>query len=267
MRLSVLGAHASPYAEIAGAQRWLRYDFVLPMAESSKPGPNDIQVSMPELVKFIRQLAHDLRNHLNAAELQSAYLTEIAENNEVREEIKRLRGMISQVGGNLHDLTASLSQPRLTQMPYAAQDFVEDLRQRLATDYPQETPNVKWDASSAVGDATLNIDPQLLLPAFLELFANAFRHERAGGVISATARTENGRFVFTLSEPKQNFRHSTENWGREPLRSLGQGHYGLGLYRTRAIVEAHGGDLEARHEKAPSSLVTTITLPLAPSDA
>jgi K+-sensing histidine kinase KdpD len=231
------------------------------MTESSKSG--EIQVSMPEVVKFIRQLAHDLRNHLNAAELQSAYLTEIAENNEVREEIRRLRGMIAQVGASLQDLTAALSQPRLTQMPYAARDFIEDLQQRLAADYPQETVQVKWDASAA-GNATLDIDPQLLLPAFLELFANSFRHEPANGVVSATARKEGGRFVFTLSEPKQNFRHSTENWGREPLRSLGQGHYGLGLYRTRAIVEAHGGELAACHDKATSSLITTVTLPLAP---
>ncbi|MDP9100258.1 MAG: hypothetical protein M3N48_14880 [Verrucomicrobiota bacterium] len=220
---------------------------------------------MPELVKFIRQLAHDLRNHLNAAELQSAYLMEIAENNDVREEIKRLRGMIAQVGANLQDLTADLSQPRLTQMPYPAKDFVEDLQLKLAADFPQETAGVEWDAS-AVGVSTLDIDPQLSLPAFLELFANAFRHERAEGVISATARTENGRFIFTLSEPKQNFTRSTENWGGEPLRSLGQGHYGLGLYRTRAIVEAHGGEFSARHDKATSALVTTVIFPLPSSD-
>jgi K+-sensing histidine kinase KdpD len=166
----------------------------------------------------------------------------------------------------LQDLTAALSQPRLTQMPYAGKDFVEDLQLKLAADYPQETANVKWDIS-ALGDSTLDIDPQLLLPAFLELFANAFRHERTEGVISAAARTENGRFIFTLSEPKQNFQRSTENWGREPLRFLGQGHYGLGLHRTHAIVEAHGGEFAARHDKATSALVTTVTFPLAPSDA
>src|SRR5204862_2253074 len=98
------------------------------MTESNR---SEIQISMPEVVKFIRQLAHDLRNDLNAAELQSPYLIEIAENNEVRDEIKRLRGMIAQVGANLQDLTAALSQPRLTQMPYAARDFIEDLRQKL----------------------------------------------------------------------------------------------------------------------------------------
>jgi signal transduction histidine kinase len=70
-----------------------------------------------------------------------------------------------------------------------------------------------------------------------------------------------------LSEPKRNFQRSTEGWGREPLRALGQGHYGLGLHRTRAIVEAHGGEFAARHDKKTSSLVTTLTFPLAASDA
>jgi K+-sensing histidine kinase KdpD len=235
------------------------------MAESSESPSPEIQVSMPELVKFIRQLAHDLRNHLNAAELQSAYLTEIAENDEVREEIRRLRGMIAQVGANLQALTAALSQPRLTEMPYAAKDFLEDLRLKIATDYPAESAQVKWEV--AVGDATLSIDPQLLLPALAELFANAFRHERSEGPITAAARVDKGQFILTLSEPKQAFARSTNNWGREPLRTLGQGHYGLGLYRTRATVEAHKGELSARHDPATSSLVTTVSLPLAAPEA
>jgi K+-sensing histidine kinase KdpD len=235
------------------------------MAKSSDPNPSEIQISMPEVVKFVRQLAHDLRNHLNAAELQSAYLLEIAENDEVREEIRRLRGMIAQVGANLQSLTAALSQPRLAEMPYAAKDLVEDLQQKIATDYSAQNAQVNWKES--VGDAMLNIDPQLLLPALAELFANAFRHERGEGAITASTRVDKGRFILTLSEPKRAFARSTENWGREPLRMLGQGHYGLGLYRTRATVEAHKGDFSARHDPATSSLVTTVSLPLAPPDA
>ena len=229
------------------------------MADSAKP--SEINVSMPVVVKFIRQLAHDLRNHLNAAELQSAYLAEIAENDEVREEIKRLRGMVSQVGLSLQELTAALGQPSPTTMPYAAKELIEDLQQKLATVYPAESADVKWEISAT--DATLEIDPQLLLPALLELFANAFRHERGNGPIVATAKTEKARFVFTLVEPKASFQRSTENWGREPLQSLRQGQYGLGLYRTRRIIEAHGGSLSALHDPVASSLVTTIILPVS----
>ena len=218
---------------------------------------------MPDIVKFVRQLAHDLRNDLNAAELQSAYLIEIAENGELKDEIKRLRGMIAEVGANLQRLTVALGQPKLTEMPYSAKDFADDLRQKLTTDYPKEAAKVEWGVK--LEEVELQIDPQLLLPAFLELFANAFRHDPAGGVISATAQTENGRFVFTLREPKKNFERSTENWGREPLRHVAQGHYGLGLHRTRGIIEAHRGELNARYDKENSSLITTVTLPAAPS--
>jgi signal transduction histidine kinase len=158
---------------------------------------------MPDIVKFVRQLAHDLRNDLNAAELQSAYLIEIAESGEVQDEIKRLRGMIAEVGAHLQSLTVALGQPRLTEMPYSAKDFSDDLRQKLATDYPNESAKVEWDIEP--GDATLEIDPQLLLPALLELFANAFRHVPTDGAISATARTDKGRFIFTMREPKKNF--------------------------------------------------------------
>jgi len=229
------------------------------------PASSPIQISMPEVVKFIRQLAHDLRNHLNAAELQSAYLIEISDNSEVREEIKRLRGMISQVAVSLQELTAALSPPRLTEMEYSAKDLVEDLRQKLSSVHPDEGARVQWDVAD--NDANLNIDPQLLLPALLELFENAFRHDRGEGAISVSAGPVNGRYVFTLSEPKTNFQRSTENWGREPLRALGQGHYGLGLHRSRAVFEAHGGEFDAHHDKAASALVTRVTLPTAPVSA
>ena len=44
---------------------------------------------MPDVVKFVRQLGHDLRNHLGAVELQAAYIGEIAEDPGLKEEVKR----------------------------------------------------------------------------------------------------------------------------------------------------------------------------------
>lgn len=215
---------------------------------------------MPDVVKFVRQLGHDLRNHLNAAELQSAYIAEITVDPELQEEVKRLRAMISEMGASLQRVTSALSGPRLTLMPYGAADFVDDLRQKLAGESPDQSTKVEW--SMQVGDAILQIDPQSLQPALLELFANAFRHSRAEGIISVEASIEDNRFVFTIREPKQRFEGSTENWGREPLRTVGQGHYGLGLHRSRAIIEAHDGQLNARYDSSASSLITTVVLPL-----
>jgi len=218
---------------------------------------------MADVVKFVRQLGHDLRNHLNAVELQSAYLIEIVEDPQVKEEIQRLRVMVSEAGASLQHVTAALNQPRLTEMPYAAAEFVADLQQKWTTDHPDEAAQMEWKVEAEVENASLQIDPQVLLPALTELFANAFRHDRGEGMISVEARIEADRFVLTIREPKRSFERSTESWGREPLQSIGKGHYGLGLHRSMAIIEAHRGQLNARYDSAASTLITTVVLPLA----
>jgi len=220
-----------------------------------------MSVSWTDIVRFVRQLSHDLRNHLNAAELQAVYIGELTRDAELKAEIKRLRATITGLGAILQKLSADLGQIKPSFMPYRAVEFVEDLRQKFTHDFPQESAAVNWGVQP--GDATLNVDPQLLQQALLELFANAFRHERGQGPLAATAKIDNDRFVFTLREPKTRFELATENWGREPLRKISQSHYGLGLNRTRVIVEAHGGELRAHYDPTESVLLTTITLPLS----
>ncbi len=228
---------------------------------ASEQHTDSLSVSWTDNVRFVRQLSHDLRNHLNAAELQAVYISELTGDAELKTEIKRLRATIAGLGAILQKLLADLGQIKPSLIPYRAVDFVEDLRQKFAHDFPQESAAVNWDVQP--GDAALNVDPQLLQQALLELFANAFQHQRGQGPLVATAKIDNDRFVFTLREPKARFELSTENWGREPLRKISQGHYGLGLNRVRVIVEAHGGELHAHYDPTESVLLTTITLPLS----
>ncbi len=54
-----------------------------------------LAVPWTDAVRFIRQLSHDLRNHLNAIELQSAYISECEATVETKAEIDRLRKMLS----------------------------------------------------------------------------------------------------------------------------------------------------------------------------
>ena len=229
------------------------------MSKSSQPGSESPSVAWPNMVKFVRQLSHDIRNNLNAVELQSAYLAELAEEGEMKTEIQRLREMISQIGISLQRLTAGLSQLNPNLIPYPAADFVEDLKQKLAKEFPDNAAKVTWDVQ--MKDATLQVDPQLAQQPFLEIFGNAFQHERNIKSITAKAYIDKNRFVFEVREPKVSFELSTENWGREPLQNVSQGHYGLGLNRARSIAEAHGGDFRAEYDRKISTLITTMTLP------
>jgi K+-sensing histidine kinase KdpD len=231
------------------------------MADAVPENRSDsLSVPWIDTVRFVQQLSHDLRNHLNAIELQSAYISELDGGAELKGEIKRLREMISRFSAVLQKLTG-LGEVKPNLISYHASDFVEDLRKTIAHEFPKESAEITWDIQT--GGAILNVDPQLLQQAFSEVFANAFQHDREKGALIVAARIDGKRFVFTLREPKARFESSTENWGREPFRRITRGHYGLGLNRVRVIMEAHGGEMHAEYDPKGSTLLTTLTLPHA----
>jgi K+-sensing histidine kinase KdpD len=232
----------------------------------TQPSRSDsLNVPWADTIRFVRQLSHDLRNHLNAIELQSAYISELEDDPKLKEEIDRLRELISGLTSILQKVSGELSDVKPHLISYPCSDFVEDLRKRIAQEFPKQKDEIRWDIET--DNAVLNIDPQLLQEAIIELFANAFRHDRGQGAIVMSAGMEKKQFRFTLREPKIGFELSTENWGREPLRKVSHGHYGLGLNRVRVIVEAHGGEMHAKYDPEASALVSALTLPLSPEKA
>src|SRR3954468_17970252 len=225
--------------------------------------PNDPPVTWSDVTRFVRQLSHDLRNHLNAAELQSVFLNELATDAEMKEEIKRLRAMLSETGAALQNLSVALAQPRLNPIPYRASDLVSDIRKKFETTYPDRKSDVEWKIET--GDSMLDVDPQLFEVAIMELLENAFRHRKESELIRVEARAQTSEFLLTLREPKAEGVGSTDDWGRRPLGSVGQGHYALGLNRVRMIVEAHSGRFGANFDTSGGSLNSEIVLPLAPA--
>jgi len=221
---------------------------------------DSLSVPWHDVVRFVRQLSHDLRNDLNAIELQSAYISELTQDQELLGEVKRLREIVSGLSSNLQKLSRAVGEVTPTMIPYQAADFLADIRTEVGRDFPDKADQITWDLQA---DGMLNVDPQLLREVFIELFTNAFRHDRGNGPLSASARIENDCLLFHLHEPKSGFNSPTQNWGRAPLRNISQRRYGLGLNRVRSIVEAHGGELQVQHDTKASMLVSTVTLPVS----
>ena len=221
----------------------------------TKRQPN---VPWENFVRFVRQLSHDLRNQLNAAELQSALIGEITTDANLKSEVRRLRELVSKVGTTLQSLSSSLAEPRPTRLSYSAPDFVADLRKKIAHDYPRESERLKWEPITT--EAVLEIDPALVESAVIELFDNAFRHGADGDEIRVSPAVDSGQFTFLLREPKKEKLDDPSQWST-PLRSVTNGHYNLGLHRARQIVEAHGGNLTAEFDPASATLTSRIILP------
>jgi K+-sensing histidine kinase KdpD len=222
---------------------------------------DSLNVPWNDVVRFVRQLSHDLRNDLNAIELQSAYIGELTQEQEVTSEIKRLREVVSSMNSTLQLLSRAVGEVAPNFVTYPAGEFLIDMRTQIERNFAKEDHEVTWDVQ--LQDEMLNIDPQLFQEVFVELFANAFQHDRGNGALIARASISDGKFVFRLHEPKAVFSSNTQNWGREPLRNIRQRHYGLGLNRVRGIVEVHGGRLQAQHDPKAATLISTMTLPIS----
>jgi two-component system sensor histidine kinase HydH len=202
-----------------------------------------------------------LRNDLNAIELQSAYIGELTQDQELTSEIKRLREVVSGMNSTLQLLSRAVGEVAPSLVTYPSSEFLADMRTQIERKFSKEKHEITWDVQ--LQNEILTIDPQLFQQAFVELFANALQHGRGKGTIIASARIIDGRFVFSLHEPKAGFSLDTHNWGREPFRNIRQRHYGLGLNSVRAIIEAHGGELKAQYDPKAATLVSTITLPIS----
>jgi K+-sensing histidine kinase KdpD len=220
------------------------------------PAAANGNVSWENFVKFVRQLSHDLRNQLNAAELQSALIGELTNDAEIKSEIRRLRELVSQLGVTLQSLSASVAEPRPTPLPYSAKDFIADMQKKIAHEFAEKEQAVKWEVSPA--GATLNIDPELTEWAAAELFRNAFRHDPAADEVQAHASVEGDWFTFSIREAKTE-EVDPAQW--MPLQNVSHSHYGLGLRRARQIIAAQGGELTAKFDPASRTLTSTITLP------
>jgi two-component system, OmpR family, sensor histidine kinase KdpD len=232
------------------------------MARNSSEDQSDsLTVSWSDTVRFVRQLSHDLRNDLNAIELQSAYIAELTQDQALTSEIKRLREIVSGLNSTLQLLSRAVGEVAPNVVTYPAGDFLADMRTQIERNFSKESHEITWDVQ--LQDGILNIDPQLFQEVFVELFANAFRHDRGNGALVASARISDGRFLFSLHEPKTVFPSDTQSWGREPLRNIRQRHYALGLNRVRAIIEAHGGELQAQYDPKAATLVSTVALPVS----
>src|SRR5499427_10963425 len=97
----------------------------------SETRSNLLTVPWSDTVRFVRQLCHDLRNDLNALELQSAYIGELTQDQELTSEIKRLREVVSGLNSTLQLLSRAVGEVAPNVVTYPAVEFLADMRTQV----------------------------------------------------------------------------------------------------------------------------------------
>ncbi len=232
-------------------------------AETSSLLPEGV-VSVPwdRVERFVGQFSHDIRNGLNALELQLTFLGEISTDPEAVDEVKRLRTTLQDVTRQLQTVKVATATVSPHVLDYPAADLFEDLRERFERLHPGVADKVSWDVR--VGPATLLlVDPDLTINALLELLTNAIRSGATS--MSCTAVDALLGASFILEETSATAPTiPTEEWG-DPLLTTRRGAYGLGLFRVRRILAAQGGSIAIHFSPTDQRLTTTVGLPSAVS--
>ena len=220
------------------------------------------EVPWARIEQFVGQLTHDVRNGLNALELQLTFLGEICADPEAAEEVKLIRKTVVDVTRQLQAVRTATAAPLLNKLDYPAHDFFEDLQERFERQETAGKKRLRWQIET--GTVSLSVDPEATMSAFFELLGNALRFNGEETAITFSAVADGSLVVTSLREaPAAPPALPPEGWGNTPLWSTRRAAYGLGLFRARRILEMQGGTYHVSYSAPDEALTTRVTLPLA----
>jgi len=230
------------------------------MSDPTTNFENAPDIPLPRLVNFVKQVTHDVRNGLNAIDLQSAYIAEIAGEGELAEELGKLRKMVSHVTDDMRDLSARFSELRPVLMEYPVHELLQGLKQAVEAEFETQAKRIVWEVK--MGDDELEMDYTLLTGALMELVRNAIHFRDGDLAIHFTAWNEAGNVVFEVRQGRTRPVTGLEQWGQAPLTSGQRGGYGLGLFYVRRILATLGGSLDPVYDAKSGELRVRLILPL-----
>lgn len=216
-------------------------------------------ISFDSVATFLRQLTHDIRNGLNAVDLQSAYMAELLPEGEVSDEMKRLRQMLRDITKSLQSLSRKLQEPQTMVIDCPASMMFESLQTRASEQFVEDAAKITW--SGNVGEESVELDVERFCEAFMELLRNAFQFSERTADIRVNASTGKGVMNIEISERKAAPESSPEEWGLAPFVSTRRGGYGLGLFRVRAVCGAQNIGFRQRYDADAGELVSSLAVP------
>jgi PAS domain S-box-containing protein len=219
---------------------------------------------------MLRAVSHDLRNPLAGvlghAELLQRRLAKAGLQRE-GEAVQSIIADVQRMNTIIQDLVESArleaGQLRLEPKPVRLQDYVPDLKQRLAP--TMDIDRIEHEIPADL--PAVSADPARLDRILTNLLSNALKYSTPGTPVTVSAVQRESEIVTSVTDrgpgippeqiPRLFQRYFRAEAGREQHEGLG-----LGLYITRKLVEAHGGRIWVESEVGVGSTFS-FSLPAA----
>ncbi|MGQ9682998.1 MAG: HAMP domain-containing sensor histidine kinase [Anaerolineae bacterium] len=219
----------------------------------------------------VRAVSHDLRNPLAAIQGQAQLLQRRLERSghigQERAGVEAILASTASLNGLIQDLADSVrseaGQLQLDRTSLDLRAYVPDLLRRQAAALDTQRLTVAIDHELPPVWA----DPNRLERILANLLSNALKYSGPGTPVTLAARPQGQEVLITVSDQgpgiaPEDLPHLFERYYRGRGEAAQRQGIGLGLYITKALVEAHGGRITVESEAGQGSTFA-FTLPVA----
>ena len=227
----------------------------------------DLKEAFERERRFTSNVAHELRTPISEmrslAEVALKYGTDMDEQDRKNyEDILASAKEMQKTVINLLTLARCDSgylQPKKTRVEIVP--LIDSIWKELSSVAETKRIKTKNDLPS---DLSVFTDEELLKLILQNLFCNAVIHAVEDGVIEWNANTNNGDFVFSISNSVEGISSDDLSnifepfWRKDEARTSGDGHSGLGLSLVKTLSDMLGFSVDARLA-TPSLLTMTIS--------
>ena len=126
-----------------------------------------------------------------------------------------------------------------------------------------EYRGIEFIVAPVTPGSNVDVDPQLLASAVMNLLHNAFKHTPAGGTVWLRASTDGGRLLLQVEDQCGGIPENKTDLFRSfgDRRGSDRTGLGLGLWITRQAARAHNGDVTVQNMPG-RGCIFSISLPL-----
>jgi signal transduction histidine kinase len=215
---------------------------------------------MASLGELAAGIAHEIRNPL-AIIAGSAETMKKREDEETKEEMV---GYIMEESDRINTMiTNFLDFAKPKEPELVSCDIVEVIRKTIQLILPQaRTQNVEVVGKFPRKPLYIEVDPELIQHAFMNIELNALEAMEHGGVLRIDAtRNQGGRVLIRFSDTGRGVPPKISRKIFDPFFTTKEGGTGLGLSIAHNIVESHGGTLTNTSNEG-NGTTFTINLPI-----
>ena len=214
-------------------------------------------------VERLGQLAHELRNGLQTALLAFQVLRDgkVAIGGSTGAVLGRSLISLSEIiDGALAEVRLTAVQRRHDRVSLLV--FVDEIA--VAANLHAEYRDLRLTVEAVDPALEINVDPQLLGSALMNLLHNAFKYTRPKGCVTVRTRAEKGRVYIDVEDECGGMRdeHTDRLRPFGDRRGSDRSGLGLGLSISRKAVTANGGEIHTRN-LAGKGCIFTIEIPQA----